>query len=215
MIRKLILLVFILMSFVACKNKDTEEWIKGASAPLVLSRRDSDIKLFAGFKNDEKIKNTLKLELVKIWGIKNKEDIEETIKSLLSADRRNVVFEETLKNLKTDNLKTDFKNYYKESGEKATIAWDYARAIHIVGTGYLAGYYSKTEAMDESLKISKLIQSNFNSWEEYNERFLEGFQNATNDYKAREILKNRIDNLQKLSSSPYRLRWDMILEKNW
>lgn len=215
MIKKLILLIFIIGTFVGCKSGNTEDWIRGAGAPFVLSRNKSNINIFTGFKVNEKNKSITKLELSNIWKIKTKEDVENLIKSLLSESRREIVFKEATENIKVDKFKNEFKTYYETSGKKASIAWDYARAMHIAGISYLAGYYSKEEALDKSLEISKLIQKDFSSWDEYNESFLEGFENTTNNKEATKLLKTRIDNLKKSPTSPYKIQWNMVLEKNW
>lgn len=195
LIKKLLLILFSIGILTGCKNKNAEEWIRGIGAPLVLSQNESNVNIFTGFKVNQKNKNISKLELFEVWKIKNKEDADRTIILIL--------------------LKNEEQEKFKVINNKLGIAWNYTRAIHIIGKSYLAGYYSREEALNKSLEVSKIIQQKFSSWEEYIECYLEDFQYITNNYEKTELLRARIIKLKNSLMSPYKVKWNMILEKNW
>ncbi|WWR16628.1 DUF1266 domain-containing protein [Lachnospiraceae bacterium JLR.KK008] len=104
-------------------------------------------------------------------------------------------------------------NLYEEQGDKVLSAWDYSRAMSLLGYYYLAGYYTETEALDKSLEVAGTIQSTFTSWDEFMESYFTGYEYwSDEDSSDRRALYEEI---KAASDSPYSLDFGMTLEKSW
>ena len=107
----------------------------------------------------------------------------------------------------------DMYNYYIQYGAGAIDAWDYSRAINLLGSYFIAGYYTEQEALDKSLEVAAIIQANFTSWEDFVENYLRGYE-----YWAEESSDERraiYEDLKGYSDSPFGIDWNLTLEKTW
>ena len=102
---------------------------------------------------------------------------------------------------------------YTEHGADAIAAWDYSRAMYLLSAYYHAGYYTEQEALDKSLEVAQTIQSMYESWDDFMDSYLWGY-----DYWAEEESTERREIYNKLkaqSDSPFRFDFKMNLEKTW
>ena len=65
---------------------------------------------------------------------------------------------------------------YRDKGGHAIDAWDYCRALQVLGYYYVAGYYTEEETLDASLEVAKTLQGMYGSWDECMESYLAGYQ---------------------------------------
>ena len=106
-----------------------------------------------------------------------------------------------------------FMKPMKKKGEDAISAWDYSRLVMLLSSYYVVGYYSETEALEEALEVSRMIQKKYGSWDTFTDSYMMGYEywaKESSDYRrlVYEILQEEPD-------SPYRLPWDMKLVKDW
>jgi hypothetical protein len=102
---------------------------------------------------------------------------------------------------------------YEQYGAEAIDAWDYCRALNLMGFFYLAGYYTETEALDGSLEIAKTLQGKFDSWDALVESYLRGYE-----YWAEESSDERreiYEDLKKRDDNPYSVDYNTELVKSW
>lgn len=113
----------------------------------------------------------------------------------------------------------------RPKSDKNIAAWDFCRHISLCGEGYLAGYFTAEEAWQYIMPVAKKMQSEFSSWEEMADSYLEGYwqwSESSEGLKEREAIKN--DLLKNYSPGLYtllskhknsawvELAWDMPLE---
>lgn len=65
---------------------------------------------------------------------------------------------------------------YKNDAENGIIAWDYCRAVQLLGYYYVMDYITLEECMDKSLEIAKQLQSTYDSWDEMANSYLLGYE---------------------------------------
>lgn len=102
---------------------------------------------------------------------------------------------------------------YEQYGAEAIDAWDYCRALNLMGFFYLAGYYDETEALDVSLEIAKVLQAKFNSWDALVDSYLRGYE-----YWAEESSEERreiYEDLKTREDNPYLVNYNLELTKTW
>lgn len=107
----------------------------------------------------------------------------------------------------------DVLNRLTESAKATGSAWDYSRAMSNLGFYYLAGYYSITESLDQSLEVAKEIQASFHSWDEFTASYLAGYHEwAGGQAEDRQAI---YEGLKGSAFNPYALDFDMELTKSW
>jgi ankyrin repeat protein len=74
---------------------------------------------------------------------------------------------------KADHLKALRASYVKWK-DKSGLAWDICRSANLVNMGYDANYITEDEAWARLLEIARTAQSNFTSWQELSDNFLDG-----------------------------------------
>ncbi len=214
---------------------DTIRWMNGTYA-ILTKLNNADYNLVGGYKPTEQIKKAQIEALEEWWGVTDKATADETLEWVLEEGHR-IDFAETMNLLDIDGaadmthdelvafIDKTFENEemsialansyatYTEFGENAINAWDYGRAMSLVGWYYIAGYYTLEESLDKSLEIAKKIQSEFTSWDEFNESYFRGYE-----YWAEESSEERrkvYEGIKKQADSPYNLDWNLTLEKTW
>lgn len=244
---KKFVLFLILMSIfiVGCGNKnasesDTVKWINTTHA-LLTKVNNGDFNTYGGVSNNPFNKTIMKVSLEKSWGIKDRTSAEETIQWLLESGHRADYIKEMELLKKRGILNTSsvgalkiLSNYsydkekiglymhlvkaYKISGAGAIDAWDYCRALYLLSSSYIAGYFTKEEALENSLNIAKMLQKRFNSWEELVESYLVGYAYWAEDNPKNEnsmsFERRRVYNeILKSDNNPYKIDWNLNLEK--
>ena len=139
-------------------NNKTVQWINATCA--ILTRHNAgNIRAFGGsLKLDGKEENGAELDkttreqtrkmLKQSWGVTDRASADEALEELLDSA--------------------------KDSGS----AWDYSRVESNLGFYYLADYYTEKEALDQALEVAKEIQECFDSWDDFVDSYLEGYEEA-------------------------------------
>lgn len=81
-------------------------------------------------------------------------------------------------------------------GDKGIIAWDLFRMSNLVQWGYTAGYVTYTEALALMEPAARILQANFDNWEDAYENYLDGY-----NWWARENVLNK--NVWSVTRGPY------------
>lgn len=216
---------------------DTLRWFNAAYAVLI-DLNGRDFNLFGGIPANDDSKTIMQAGLADSWGVEDRASADENIDWILSEGHR-VDFAENMKALEdagvtadtsTEDLvallkdEYDFEDetansfarafgVYSEHGADAIAAWDYSRAMYLLSAYYHAGYYTEQEALDKSLEVAQTIQSMYESWDDFMDSYLWGY-----DYWAEEESTERREIYNKLkaqSDSPFRFDFKMNLEKTW
>lgn len=216
---------------------DTLRWFNAAYAVLI-DLNGRDFNLFGGIPANDDSKTIMQAGLADSWGVEDRTSADENIDWILSEGHR-VDFAENMKALEdagvtadtsTEDLAAllkdeyDFEDetansfarafgVYTEHGADAIAAWDYSRAMYLLSAYYHAGYYTEQEALDKSLEVAQTIQSMYESWDDFMDSYLWGY-----DYWAEEESTERREIYNKLkaqSNSPFRFDFKMNLEKTW
>lgn len=95
-------------------------------------------------------------------------------------------------------------------GDKGVFAWDLVRFIHVASMCYIAGIYTKEEALDLCLQAAEILQRVYSSFDDMGQSYLLGYSfwskedlnGKTNDARER---KDIHEMLLKLENSPYSL----------
>ena len=216
---------------------DALRWFNAAYAVLI-DLNGRDFNLFGGIPANDDSKTIMQAGLADSWGVEDRASADENIDWILSEGHR-VDFAENMKALEdagvtadtsTEDLAAllkdeyDFEDetansfarafgVYTEHGADAIAAWDYSRAMYLLSAYYHAGYYTEQEALDKSLEVAQTIQSMYESWDDFMDSYLWGY-----DYWAEEESTERREIYNKLkaqSDSPFRFDFKMNLEKTW
>lgn len=216
---------------------DTLRWFNATYAVLI-DLNGRDFNLFGGMPANDDSKTIMQAGLADSWGVEDRTSADENIDWILSEGHR-VDFAENMKALEdagvtadtsTEDLvallkdEYDFEDetansfarafgVYTEHGADAIAAWDYSRAMYLLSAYYHAGYYTEQEALDKSLEVAQTIQSMYESWDDFMDSYLWGY-----DYWAEEESTERREIYNKLkaqSDSPFRFDFKMNLEKTW
>ena len=223
-------------------ESDTVKWINTTHAILTKVNRN-DINLFGGMSPNSVYTDSIKVVLEEWWGVIDRTSADETIESLIEEGHRTEYAEE-MAFLKEDGLfdvsREEAREYlealgfeigeiesyiasmdaYETYGITAIDAWDYTRALNLLGWYYIAGYYTQEEALDKSLEVAKELQTLYNSWEDVVESYFLGFTywvgEDPNDSSSQLFERRKIyEELKASSNNPYQLDWNIDLKKVW
>lgn len=217
-------------------STDTILWFDAACAVLT-DANGWDYTMFGGLPANEDSAAIVQSLLSEWWEVEDKASAEETM-DWLTGEGHRVDFADTmvyleesgigevpaeervdflLENFETDDQGAqsyaDWYALYEEKGEDAIAGWDYSRAMSLLGYYYLAGYYTEEEALDASLALAQTIQGTFDSWDSFLESYFIGYE-----YWAEESSDERREiyaDLKAASDNPYRVDWNLALEKTW
>lgn len=95
------------------------------------------------------------------------------------------------------------KDHGKNIEKNDFLAWDYVRAIHILGWGYLAEYLAEDEAYDMMKPFAKKLQEQFDSWDEMSENYLLGRGYWNYEETDHDMLEEDRQKLLKDAGSPW------------
>lgn len=173
---------------------DTQRWFNACYA-VIIAQNGGDVGLLAGFEANSFYKELLAAVLERDWGVTDRKSLEEAIDGLKSGGHNRAALDD-LSQIGADGMSRDGLSAAMEKagidpedkiallaafdakaayGEHAIAAWDQSRIMQLIGWGYIAGYYSYEEAMDESMEAARLIQQTFGSWEDFLNSYLYGY----------------------------------------
>lgn len=215
---------------------DTVRWFN-ASYALLTEINKWDYNLFGGAKNTEENQNQAKQMLSRWWDVTDKAAADKTLEWVLTEGHHenfvsimHIMEEDGMDEVEPEERQGFLKEHYdldeayselyvqwyemyEEYGEGAIDGWDYCRAMNFTGYCYLAGFYSKEEALDKSLEIAEMIQTNFESWDDLMDSYMRGYE-----FWAEESSEKRravYEKLKKKKNGPYEVDFSMSLEKTW
>ena len=85
--------------------------------------------------------------------------------------------------------------------------------MSLLSSGYICAYLTKEEALDRSLEVAKVIQKRFNSWDEFIDSYLKGYEKWS---KHTAMGRWQIyENLRKEKDSIFSAPWDLELKREW
>lgn len=221
---------------------DTVMWMNTTYAMLTRAN-GGDVSQIGGYKKNSVNEAVVQQGLESSWGVTDRATADETLDWILTEGHRmdfvddmEAMKEDGLLELPDDELMPALASYgftedeaacyvevskaFKANGEHAIDAWDYCRALQLLGWYYVAGYYTEQETLDKSLEVATTLQQLYGSWDELAESYLVGYNYWSSDNpndpdsataarrKVYEAMKNTKDN-------PYSLDWNTKLEKTW
>jgi len=215
---------------------DTIRWFD-ASCAVVTRGNGWDYTMFGGMPANVDSQAIIADMLEEWWDVTDRESADDTINWLMTegerfsyvdtmryyaengvadiaaADRAAWLYENFEMTEEEGEDIAQWYNFYEEAGEDAITAWDYSRAMSLLGWYYVAGYYTETEALDMSYELALEMQGMWGSWDEFMESYLKGYEwwsgESSDDRRALyEELKAAPDN-------PYAVDWNLSVEKSW
>lgn len=222
--------------FTANDSPDTVKWFN-ASAAILTKVNNWDYTIFGGMAVNSFSQATAKYLLENWWDVTDRDTAQETLEWLLERGQQagfseKMTYMETagigdvaeedrlaflLENFAMDEEEAEnnvlWYNLYKQKGDESLKGWDYSRAMSLITYFYLAGYYTEEEALDCSLEVAGMIQTTFDSWDDYMESYFSGYEYWSGESSAdrREIYEN----LKKEPDSPFVVDFKMELKKSW
>lgn len=216
---------------------DNLRWFNACYA-VIITQNGGDVNIVAGFEANSFYKELLAAVLERDWGITDRKSLEEAVDRLLAGGHNQAALEELAQfgpdGMSRDELIAamdkgsvtaadkiswlaafDAKAAY---GEQAIAGWDLSRAMQLIGWGYIAGYYTYAEAMDESMETAKLIQQKFDSWEDFLNSYLYGYsywggEDLTDTSSMAYGRKQICENLK--AAGVYEVDWNLAFTKDW
>ena len=218
---------------------DTLSWFNGTYA-VITALNGGDLNRVAGFEPGEMIRQLEQGILERDWGVTDRATLDETIDWLLT-EGHNAGALSLLDDLGAGGMSRDELiefmeeiGFYEEEltdilaaydakaayGENAIAGWDLSRAMSLMGWGYLAGYYTYEEAMDQSLETARRIQQTFGSWDDFFNSYFYGYsywsEEALDDASSQAYARHAL--YEELKSDPagvFRVDWNTALDKEW
>lgn len=218
------------------ESTDTIQWFNNTCAVLT-AVNSWDYTMFGGLPANADSQAVTQSLLSEWWGVTDRTSADETMDWLLNEGHRTSFTEdmeylteagvaEVAANERVDFFVENFgleeeeaQSYaagfavYEQYGDNAIAAWDYSRAMSLLGYYYLAGYYTEEEALDQSLEAAAVIQSTFDSWDSFMESYFNGYEYWAGD--SSDERRGLYEDLKAASGSPFSLDWNITLEKSW
>lgn len=244
---KIAALMVICVSLGGCGQKaepvsDTVKWINTTYA-ILTAANEGDIESIGGTTKNESSKEQVVKLLDEWWGVTDRQSADETLNWLLTEGHRveftadlaeikeigllDVSREDIIKMNTENNIQVEDGNRlltvvdaYSKYGEHAIDAWDYCRAIQLLGDYYVADYYTEQETLDKSLEIAKMLQQSYSSWDDLIQSYLYGYQYWQEDDAADQTSGTAqrravYDKLKEREDNPYQIDWNLELTKTW
>lgn len=214
---------------------DTVQWFN-ASYAILTYLNGQDYNVFGGSEPSMIMEAQYQSMLDGSWGVTDRASADETLDWILTEGHRDdfmitgellaQVVDECGEEALIDYLISEFDEsqeeaeqdaatykMYKEYGETAIDGWDYCRALSLMSFYYMAGYYTKEEALDKSLEIAKTLQPLYSSWDELVDSYLRGYEywNESDSSERREVYEE----LLAADDNPFRVDYNVTLEKTW
>lgn len=213
---------------------DTLRWIN-ASYAVLTEINGWDYNVFGGLTANDANGEMVRVMLEEWWGVTDRQSAEDTLDWILTEGHR-ADFAEDMTYLESIGLSdvddrvgylailtdsdeemaekyAEWYEMYENYGAGAIDAWDYCRALNLLGFYYIAGYCTEEEALDRSLEIAETLQPMFGSWDELVGSYLRGYE-----YWAEESSDERREIYEDLNSragGPYAVDYNTELTKTW
>lgn len=113
----------------------------------------------------------------KSWGIKNKRTFNETIQWLLEEGHNKDCLEEMEQyrdHIEESSNPELFQKLLTAYPEKGILAWDLCRLCNVAAWGTIAGYIKYKDGIALCVKAGKILQENFDSWDDMIDNYLTG-----------------------------------------
>lgn len=216
---------------------DTVLWFNGTWAVLG-ALNEFDYETYPGYEMNQTTEVLQKESLKQSWDVIDTESAKETMAWIMDEGGHRKQFKEEMKyfeecgigdvtdgNYKdwiTENfdlgdsdpqIYADAYEFYAKNPKSNIAAWDFSRAMSLCAFYYMAGYYTEQEALDQSMKIAEKAQKKFSSWDEFYESYFAGYE-----YWAQESSDDRraiYEGIKVDEHSPFKLDWNLTLEKTW
>lgn len=221
---------------VSASLDDVLRWFNATCAILIQSN-GWDYNVYGGLEENEANQGTAQQFLADYWEITDRSGVDKTLKMLeteghgpefanemiylkelgigdLSADKRkDFMLANFTVNDDEAQCYVDWYTYYEANQGHGIAAWDYSRMMTILADAYLAGYYTREEALDKSLEIAKAIQNSYDSWDQFMEGYFVGYEYWT--FESSDARRDIYEELKAASDTPYNIDWNLPLEKCW
>lgn len=218
------------------QETDTVQWFNASYAILTYAN-GQDYNMFGGAEPSMIMEAQYQAMLDSSWGVTDRASADENLDWILTEGHRTDFAEESKQLVEAGLEELEEEDYadflmeaydfseedaayaasvykmYKEYGETAIDGWDYCRAMSLLSFYYMAGYYTKEEALDKSLEIATTLQPMFHSWDELIDSYLRGYE-----YWAQEDSTERreiYEDLLAADDNPFRVDYNTTLEKTW
>ena len=214
---------------------DTVQWFN-ASYAILTEINGNDYNVFGGGTPNAVSEAMYQAMLDNSWGVTDRESADETLDWILTEGHRtdfmytgellsmmaeecgedelvNFLMQEYDESQEEAEYDAAIYEMYKEYGDTAIAGWDYCRALSLMSFYYMAGYYTKEEALDKSLEIAETLQPMYHSWDELVDSYLRGYE-----YWAEEDSSERreiYEELLEANDNPFRVDYNTTLEKTW
>ena len=168
---------------------DRETWFRDTYA-IWASDNFIDFHCIAGVYYDKKCAKVMQDVLSSDWGINNKADCFSMVEALKNKGN---------------------------APSKEQLSWNLCRATQILAMGYVSRFFNRDTLNAESAKVGRIMQDEFNSWEDLLTNYINGFANwATKVYDedAEEAISARCDaytNIINHQDPPYMIDWNIKL----
>lgn len=139
---------------VTLPESDTERWITGTYA-MWSEYADGDWHYFAGSRQINKRRPPMRAVLRRDWGVTDENTLSDMVLYLIS--------------------QYEDENDCSEE-EIALGAWDLCRACQILGMGFIGGYIERREMVEKSVRVGRIMQRLYHSWDELYDSYLEGYK---------------------------------------
>lgn len=171
-------------------KNDVDKWILCTYA-MWSQYADGDWHYIAGSTEKSKPEAaSMRLMLRRDWEIHNRDELLDTVGYLTE------LFEQGV----------DVEDEDLEIG-----AWDLCRACQILAMAYVGGFIERNEMTAESIKVARIMQEYYSSWEELYESYLNGYRNwSDNEENIREREKI-CEELLNAVDGPKSLDWNFRL----
>lgn len=222
-------------------DSDTVQWICSAYSIYTHYNR-KELGCIGGITVEDReiYQLAIKTALESGWNIRDRASAIRQIESLLEKGHRakyrefvasmkehdllSLSEEELLKRVEREHGdKNEFKAVYRAyhaMGEKAVDAWDYSRALQILGDCYQAEYISLEECLDQSLAVAKVLQEEFADWDELCQSYLYGYnfwKKDDGDYQSSDTAHRWeiYEELKEMENGPFSVPYDTELKESW
>jgi len=173
---------------------DVEKWLVATYAPWSESA-EGNWRYIAGSTEKSKQEGaSMRVMLRRDWDVSNKAALLDMVSFLIAV----------------------YEGGECESEEIQTGAWNLCRACQILAMGYVGGYIEREEMVQESVKVGRLMQKYYHSWNELYESYLAGYKkwritaggDAQKDMADREDLCKKLLEMQ---DGPCVVDWKILL----
>lgn len=222
-------------------DSDTVQWICSAYA-IYTHYNKKDLGCIGGTSDDnsEIYQRAIRIALANGWRISDRDSAIRQLNSLLEKGHRET-YRKFISEMKKHNLlslseeellsRVERENgdagefqaayrAYQAMGEQALDAWDYSRALQVLGDCYQAEYISLEECLDVSLAVAKKLQEEFGSWDELCRSYLYGYHFWKKDDMNYESSDTRArwevyEELKEMKQGPFSVPYDTELKESW